>query len=150
MFLLVNNRPIQSADSIGFWPIVSVSADSQNSTIGRPLRSGSQHSIKIFTTWSVPLSHAKWNGVFPSLFWALTLMQWLTEDFNSNWIIFKWWSVFWKGWLFSFQLKFTRWCRIVCPLASGILKSIPLATEWSNSNWTLSMPQSYQHSLQAM
>ena len=37
MFLLVNNRPIQSADSIGFWPIVSVSADSQNSTIGRPL-----------------------------------------------------------------------------------------------------------------
>ena len=36
-FLLVNNRPIQSADSIGFWPIVSVSADSQNSTIGRPL-----------------------------------------------------------------------------------------------------------------
>ena len=38
MFLLVNNRPIQSADSIGFWPIVSVSADSQNSTIGRPLQ----------------------------------------------------------------------------------------------------------------
>ena len=37
MFLLVNNRPIQSADSIGFWPIVLVSADSQNSTIGRPL-----------------------------------------------------------------------------------------------------------------
>ena len=37
-FLLVNNRPIQSADSIGFWPIVSVSADSQNSTIGRPLK----------------------------------------------------------------------------------------------------------------
>ena len=37
MFLLVNNRPIQSADSIGFWPIVSVSADSQNSTIVRPL-----------------------------------------------------------------------------------------------------------------
>ena len=26
-----------SADSIGFWPIVSVSADSQDSTIGRPL-----------------------------------------------------------------------------------------------------------------
>ena len=41
MFLLVNNRPIQSADSIGFWPIVSVSADSQNSTIGRPLVVGS-------------------------------------------------------------------------------------------------------------
>ena len=32
----------QSADSIGFWPIVSVSADSQNSTIGRPLETQSK------------------------------------------------------------------------------------------------------------
>ena len=52
-FLLVNNRPIQSADSIGFWPIVSVSADSQNSTIGRPL-SPANISLKLSFT-----SHGK-------------------------------------------------------------------------------------------
>ena len=51
MFLLVNNRPIQSADSIGFWPIVSVSADSQNSTIGRPLNSNIHTVMVHFYTW---------------------------------------------------------------------------------------------------
>ena len=55
MFLLVNNRPIQSADSIGFWPIVSVSADSQNSTIGRPLHDGSgEHEKKCMCATTRP------------------------------------------------------------------------------------------------
>ena len=53
MFLLVNNRPIQSADSIGFWPIVSVSADSQNSTIGRPLNYRQKRLHQ----------HTNWNGL---------------------------------------------------------------------------------------